>query len=259
MAGTMFSITNQKVAGFTPRWAEFRGFSLLFHNPGDCLQAHGARLALACDVDSDPALGFYRSLRDGVAALDPDLLTAAYGFCPLPSPSYHVTVWDGGNDANCAGVTGEQRPKLAAYLAGLPDGLTAENAITALALASPLAHRSDWHLEFQFDRLSVWGGLVARLAPTEASRERFDEFVEERRRLNVACADMFGIKASDNYSPHVSLSYFANREGAYQASAHLPAWNAAFAERMQGQTLLFASAGLYGFTDMASFFTFNHF
>ena len=251
----MFSITNQKVAGFTPRWAEFRGFSLLFHNPGDCLQSHGPRLDLACAVDSDPALGFYRSLRDGAAALDPDLLTAAYGFCPLPSPSYHVTVWDGGNDANCAQVTGEQRPKLAAYLAGLPEGLAAANDITTLALASPLVHRPDWQIEFQFDRLSVWGGLVARLAPTEASRERFQAFAEERRRLNAACAGAFGIKASDNYSPHVSLSYFANREGAHLASAHLPVWSAVFAERMQGQTLTFASAGLYGFTDMASFFT----
>ncbi len=251
----MFSITNKKVAGFTPRWAEFRGFSLLFDNPGGCLQAHGPRLNLACDVGSDPALGFYRSLRDGLTALDPDLLTAAYGFCPLPPPSYHVTVWDGGNADNSARVTGEQRPKLEAYLAGLPDSLTAANDLTQIALASPLMQRRDWNLEFEFDRLALRGAFVARLTPTEASRGRFEEFVEERRRLNTACFDTFGIKASDNYTPHVSLGYFANREGAHQASAHLPAWSAAFAEWMQGQTLTFAHAGLYGFTDMASFFT----
>lgn len=255
MAQIMFSITNNKVAGFTPRWAEFRGFSLLFDNPGDCLQAHGPRLDLACDVGSDPALGFYRSLRDGLTALDPDLLTAAYGFCPLPPPSYHVTVWDGGNADNCAQITGEQRPKLEAYLAGLPDNLPAANDLTRLASASPLVQRRDWDIEFEFDRLVLWGALVARLTPTEASRGQFEQFVEERRLLNAACFETFGIKASDNYMPHVSLGYFANREGTHQASAHLPTWNAAFAARMQGQTVTFTHAGLYGFTDIASFFT----
>lgn len=259
MAKIMFSITNNKVAGFTPRWAEFRGFSLLFDNPGDCLLPHGPRLDLACDVGSDPALGFYRSLKGGLTALDPDLLTATYGFCPLPSPSYHVTVWDGGNADNCAQVTAEQRPGLEAYLAGLPDSLAAANALTQLALASPLVQRRDWSLEFQFDSLALRGAFVARLVPAEASRERFQAFVEERRLLNAACFAAFGIKAYDNYAPHVSLGYFANREGKHLASAHLPAWNAAFAERMQGQTITFARAGLYGFTDMASFFTSNDF
>ncbi len=251
----MFSITTKKVAGFTPRWAEFRGFSLLFDNPGDCLVTRRMGWELACDVDTDPALGFYRSLRDGVAALNPDLLTAAYLFCPLPSSSYHVTAWDGGNDDNCAQVTGEQRPHLQTYLAGLPDGAGAANDLVQMARDSPLACRRDWQLEFQFDHLSVWAGMVARLVPTDASRARFAQFTEERGRLNAACLERFGIRASENYSPHVSLSYFANWEGALLASAHLPAWNAAFQERMQGQTLTLSSAGVYGFTDMASFFT----
>ena len=34
----------------------------------------------------------------------------------------------------------------------------------------------------------------------------------------------------------------------------LPDWNALFAERMQGVTLTFRQASLYGFTDMATFF-----
>lgn len=251
----MFSITTKKVAGFTPRWAEFRGFSLLFDNPGECLTPNGQRLELTCAVDSDPALGFYQSLRAGVKSLDPDLLTAAYLFCPLPPASYHVTAWDGGNDDNRTQITGNQRSLLAEYLAGLPDGIAAANDLTRLALDSPLVQRRDWYIEFEFETLALWGGMVARLVPTAASRSTYDQFVEERRRLNAACFESFGIKASENYSPHVSLSYFANREGAHLASAHLPTWNKAFAERMQGQTLTFAHAGLYGFTDMATFFT----
>ena len=30
----MIAITNKKVAGFIPQWASYRGFSLLFDNPG---------------------------------------------------------------------------------------------------------------------------------------------------------------------------------------------------------------------------------
>jgi hypothetical protein len=29
----MITITNHKISGFDPRWATFRGFSLLFDNP----------------------------------------------------------------------------------------------------------------------------------------------------------------------------------------------------------------------------------
>ncbi len=31
---TMFNVTNAKIAGFLPRWASFRGFTILFNNPG---------------------------------------------------------------------------------------------------------------------------------------------------------------------------------------------------------------------------------
>ena len=117
----MFSITNEKVAGFTPRWATFRGFSILFDPPGAGLLPSGNRLDLACDVAADPALGFYKRLRDSLTRLDPDRLTATYLFCPLPPPSYHVTVWDGGNDGNVGEVDGDARREMEDWLAGLPE------------------------------------------------------------------------------------------------------------------------------------------
>jgi len=252
----MFSITNEKVAGFVPRWAMFRGFSILFDNPGDCLTPSGSCLNLACDVETDAALGFYKSLRDSLARLNPDLLTATYLFCPLPPPSYHVTVWDGGNAGNVALVASDRRPVLQHLLASLPDALALPQEMTEPALVSPLARRRDWDIEFQFDRLALWSNvvLVARLSPTEASQEAFGQFVEERRRLNGSFYESFGIRASENYTPHVSLGYFANREGAQLATPCLREWDALFAERMQSLTLSFRRASLYGFTDMATFF-----
>ena len=37
----MFSITNKKVAGFIPRWADFRGFSILFDPSSGGLTPNG--------------------------------------------------------------------------------------------------------------------------------------------------------------------------------------------------------------------------
>ena len=92
----------------------------------------------------------------------------------------------------------------------------------------------------------------------DSSQEVFAEFVKERRRLNDSFHDSFhesfGIAAYEDYTPHVSLGYFASREGAQMARPCLRDWNALFAERMQGLTLTFQKASLYGFTDMATFF-----
>ena len=252
----LFSITNEKVAGFIPRWADFRGFSILFDPSGDGLTPDGPCLTLACDVEADPTLSFYRALRGSLTRLNTDLLTAAYLFCPLPPPFYHVTVWDGANDGNKSLVAPDRRPALDRLLAGLPDALTLPHEMTAPALGSPLIRRQDWDIEFRFDCLMIWGGVVtvARLSPTDVSQGAFAEFVAERRRLNESYQEAFGIRASQNYTPHVSLGYFANREGAQMARPSLPNWNALFAERMQSLTLTSRQASLYGFTDMATFF-----
>jgi hypothetical protein len=253
----VLSITNEKVAGFAPQWAEFRGFSILFDGPGNCLRPHGELLDLTCDVGGDPKLGFFKSLRDALDRLNPNLLTTTYSFCPLPSTSYHVTVWDGGNQENVTRMSDEQRPKLEDYLAALPEAAMRAHELTDMALASLLVLRRDWGVEFQFDGLMIWGDvvMVARLAPTDASQRAYERFVAERRGLNASFREKFGIGASEGYTPHVSLGYFANREGAQLAFPCLQEWNALFGERMRDLTLSFEHASLYGFTDMATFFT----
>jgi hypothetical protein len=252
----MISITNAKVAGFTPRWATFRGFSILFDNPGRCLTRAGRQHLLHCDLDGDPALGFYRSLRDSLARLDLASLTNTYLFCPLPPSSYHVTVWDGGNDANVGDVVPDHRHELELLLAGLPATLSEPNGLTALAARSPLVIGGA-AITFRYDRLYLWGhsGLVALLAPADAaSANRLREIEASRRALSAQCQQAYGISASDRYLPHVSLGYFANREGAQLAAAMLETWEGGFAGEMAGQLLPLTHASVYGFTDMATFF-----
>jgi hypothetical protein len=48
----MISITNAKLAGYIPRWAPFRGFSILSDNPGQSLTSTEQQRRLTCDVDA---------------------------------------------------------------------------------------------------------------------------------------------------------------------------------------------------------------
>lgn len=251
----MITISNQKIAGFEPRWADFRGYSLLFNNPGDSLTPSGARLDLDNPVDTDPDLGFYRALNNSITAFGREMLIRSYLFCPLPPPSYHVTVWDGCNAANVADVVPLHRTALEAQLKYLPSSLAQNNVLTDHVLASALADYK-FDITFCFDRLMKWGNnvLVAKLMPSEESQAQFQELVIRRSSLSAEFAALTGLNPSKQYTPHVSLGYFANQEAAQQATLCVDAWSAIVREQVGEQCLRFNSLSLYGFTDMAHFF-----
>ena len=253
--GLMITISNQKIAGFEPRWADFRGYSLLFDNPGDSLMSSGALLNLDNQIETEPALGFYRALNASLLVIGREMLTRSYLFCPLPPASYHVTVWDGGNDANVAAVVPPYRADMEAQLKHLPPSLAQQNPLTDLVGTSSLAaYKAE--LTFRFDRLVKWGNsvLVARLMPSEETQAQFQELVALRSLLSAEFAALTGLNPSKQYTPHVSLGYFANQEAAQQATPCVEEWSEKVREHVGNQCLRFCSVGLYGFTDMAHFF-----
>jgi hypothetical protein len=254
----MISITNTKVAGFAPVWAPFRGFSILFDTPGDALRRTGRYNLLACDVAGDPALGFYRALRDTLAALDVRLLTNTYLFCPLPPESYHVTVWDGANDGMLQQVEPQRRPAIEELLADVPAALHAPHPLIRIVRESPLVARRDWDLTFRFSHLTLVasGVLVAELAPVDAdAASRLQQLVDARLALSEQVHAAYGFGPRPGYWPHVSLGYFANREHTQLARGCLATWNDRFATHMDGRSFTFAHADVYGFDDMATFYT----
>lgn len=251
----MITISNQKVAGFEPRWADFRGYSLLFDNPGNSLTSSDALLNLDNEIDTDPELGFYRALNNSIAAIGREMLMRCYLFCPLPPSSYHVTVWDGGNAANVADTALPYRPELEEQLRGLPSSLAQKNSLTETVLSSALAGY-EGEIVFRFDRLLKWGNgvLVAALAPSEETKAQFQHLIQLRERLSGEFTERYSLKSSLRYSPHVSLGYFANQESAQQATPCIEEWSAKVGEQVGNQCLRFGSISLYGFTDMAHFF-----
>ena len=230
---------------------------MLFDNPGDGVSpGEKDLLKLDCSVDTNPDLLLYRALAGSLDSIGRDMLVDTYLFCPLPAHSYHVTVWDGLNDGNAGDVLEHYRPGVKDYLAGLPRSLLADNAFTGLADDSPLG-RENWTIRLKFDRLLKWGDrvLVARLAPADRDSEReLKIIVDHRRDLSARFRERFKARTTVDYSPHVSLGYFANTQYAGLATPQISRWDDVVRRKVDGLTIAFTGISLYGFTDMATFF-----
>jgi len=254
----MFQITNPKIAGVEPRWAPFCGFSLLFDNPGQSVSAMGRDwLKVDCQPDKNPELALYQSFTEFMDELDPSRLTKAYLFCTLPPYSYHVTVWDGLNDANAPRVPASDRPQLKRFLANLPGSLLTDDQFTAEIYHSPLLTVRNWSVAFKLHRLAKWGNrvLVARLKPADLDSERaLERIVDHRAALYTRYQERFQAELAGKYSPHVTLGYFANEAQAELATPEIDRWNAALQQKARQQCIRFSSISLYGFTDMVTFF-----
>jgi hypothetical protein len=255
----MITITQNKVAGFEPRWAPFAGFSALFDNPGSSLAVNGDLSKIACVLAEGGPLDLYARLEKTVEELDRDLLIRTYLFCPLPPSSYHVTVWDGINVDNIGSVKSAVRPDWSAFLDGLPFSLKAPPASLAVVTGSALRTWSD-SISLQFDKLTLWGNqvLVARLRPADdRSERRLADLASRRADLSDAAGRELGLSFSRGYSPHISLGYFANREHGQLAETRVEHWTERFRARLKESIVTYSSLDIYGFTDMASFFKLN--
>jgi hypothetical protein len=253
----MITITNTKIAGFEPRWASYRGFSLLLDNPGKSVSPMGKDwLKVNCSLD-DQDLQLYKGFEEFLDEVGRRRLTNTYLFCPLPSNSYHVTVWDGLNDGNVQDVSVSYRLKLDDFLENLPGSLLSDKEFTGEIHRSPLLTGLDWSITFQFSELTKWGDqvLVARLEPADqGSQTEFKRIVSDRKILSAAFQEKFQVKMRSDYSPHVTLGYFANEEYAELASSQIAPWTELVKERVKHLTITFRSISLYGFTDMVTFF-----
>jgi len=232
----MIPITHPKVAGFEPRWARFAGFSVLFNSHGDS--------------------AFLDGLAWTIEHLGRNDLIRRHLFCPLPPPSFHVTVWDGVNAENVDHLPASQRESWGRFLAGMPHPQTPAPAALGLVTHSILMQRPPQPIDFVFDDWTIWGEsvLVTRLkAADEVSAARLATLRADRTELDTRFREALGIGADHTYEPHVSLGYFADPAGARSAMRELVGWNALAKERLGHTRLTFSTLGIYGFADMSAF------
>ncbi|HVG42892.1 MAG TPA: hypothetical protein VM888_14875 [Chitinophagaceae bacterium] len=250
-------ITNPKITGIEPCWAPFHGFSLLFDNPKDGLTPMASKLRkLNSDIVNNPDLLFYKTIADSVTSIGRKLLIHTYLFCPLPSPSYHITVLDGLNEGNLQQVNSQHRPAIDDFLNNFPDSFAGQNPVITFAEDSLLLRKKDWNLSFKLDRLANWGNvsLVATLLPTDPYSSNYSKFIEERRILAVKFRNEFSINVSIDFYPHLTIGYFANESLAESFTPKIDEWTNALKNQAAEQRIIFNSISLYGFMDMTTFF-----
>ncbi|MEO1294431.1 MAG: hypothetical protein AAFW75_01250 [Cyanobacteria bacterium J06636_16] len=245
-------ITNSKLSGIQPCWADFRGFTLLFDNPGASLSQQGSLEY----VTVDPNLLFYQVLNSTLQQFKAEL-TGHYLFFALAPHSYHVTACDGGNVDNLACVKATHRDALKDFLEDLPESIGQANSFAECVNKSELLAKRDWKIRLEFDSLANWSdvSIVACLRPTDTeAAEQLDQFTEARRQLCTALQTSFAINPSATFVPHVTLGYFANCEYGQRTRSQIDKWQAVFSQAMANLSISFSSISLYGFTDMETFF-----
>ena len=231
----MVPITNPKLLGLEPRWAPFRGVSLVFNPPHD-----------------DALL---RALRAGVAAMSRDSLITEHFLRPLPPASYHVTVWDGVNDGKLPEVVPEFRAEWERFLQSIPTESFPDPLFREVR-NSDLCACPDWKLRLRCARIENWSdvSLVAHLEPSDAAAaESLRRIRIARDALSTAFGNKFGVRPHPDYTPHVTLGYFANAGLAASSAPAVARWNDALRQAMEGRVLALRRAHLSAFTDMTSF------
>ena len=245
-------ITNPKVATLAPTWRRFRGISVLFDNPGTRL-AGGVTPLEAMQVDAPDRQRLYDELAGVVAQVDAGAMRDRYGFCPLPRFSYHVTICDGPNERTLSG-DGAARHAAATLIARLPASLHLAPATLPYVCGAAVLQvvRAD-PITFAVSSVAIWRHVLAvRLEPATApSGSALARVARARAQLVDDLRAELGL-AVPAWRPHVSLGYFPNGAAARAAGATLPRWNGALAAG-DTSTITFASASVYGFTDMVSF------
>ncbi len=255
----MPNITNHKITDLAPTWADFRGFTFLFDNPNSAanlLDINHNLHKVNCSK-SDTSIAFYRVLNERLVDIGLGSSTNPYSFCPLPFHSYHVTYLDGINDKNKANLNPADRVAFNTFLKNLPDSLKSDTKFTRFQVPH-LSEKLEHPIHFEFDKLSNWGNkvLAARLKPSLESKEVYQILLRNRKRIfeNFLCPLGFSKRPElKDYTPHISLGYFANKEGGELTLTEIEEWTKTWKLMTENKTITFHHFSLYGFTDMATF------
>ena len=231
-------ITNPKLIGLEPRWATFRGISLLFVNPA-----------------SEADMGLYRALQEGLRQLEDDALINEKLLRLLPNTAHHVTVWDGVNDGNLSQVTPAFHSAWKEFLDEIPDPAASKSLLSDI-LSSELLKRQDWNLRLRCEQVENWSNisLVVRLVPAdEPSEASLQQLMTARDALSDAFEARFGVRPHPCYTPHITLGYFANETLAAAATEDVKRWNIDLLKRTEGLILPLHRILPSLFEDMTSF------
>ena len=222
-----------------PVFHPFRGFSCIFDDAGK-------------------EEVFYELTNLALQKIEPQTLVTTFLFCPLPLSSYHITVWDGINEGNLDSIDNRHKPYFQEFLNNISTSLELDAPFSKFLESNALIENKAWYIGLKFKELVIWPGgpvLVASLeAADEESKKELSKLEKHRTKLYQDFEKELGINMYREYTPHVTIGYFANKEGADKAIDHLSKWNKVFESTLNDATIRFNSVSLYGFENMTNFF-----
>lgn len=253
---------NKKIAQFNPLiWRSFKGTTFLFDNPNpaeNLLKTNKDLLKVNCTSD-DVDLELYHSLHIGLKHLDLNLLKRKYSFCSLPFESYHITFLSELNDGN--------KDKLAAafrveFEQSSAEKLLQNNRFDEIRVNN-FSEKIEDGISFEFKELSTFGGysvLVAKVQPIAEDKSKFLDLIKRRDSLIAESLEKFLISKEHispkilDFSPHITLGYFAHKTEAKGIELELAKWNEKITQATKNKTIQFENFSLYAFSDMVTFY-----
>ncbi|MEO0473703.1 MAG: hypothetical protein AAF206_29090 [Bacteroidota bacterium] len=251
----MREIDQDKIASLHPLlWADFRGYTFLFDNPGPPGDA-----GLLHNVVDHAQLTLYQKLFKALqnGPMKPLLLGA--NFCSLPLESYHVT-WLEGLDQ---GKMDQFPPEFGDALMRFCSAAEGEPDPSFFAPLGPLPKLPTEGIGFIFENLANWRGkvLAAKLRPHPDDLDTFDRLMSARKQLIQEHFGRFHPNPQELFRPfeaHISLGYFPFQSTGHNLQTYTSEWSLYLTETLQETAIRFFSISPFIFHDMVTFYRLLH-
>ena len=241
----------------TPHWQPFTGFSYIFDNPGDSFSLERSYKKVSVDVESDGSLALYKR----IAQASYDIVTAddlvnQYFFFPLPSSTYHVTVWDGLNQEHLKSVKISAKAAFDECFSDPPDSILNDWPPMKSQVQLRDAFRDIKSIRLRYKQLRARGStvLVVELEPADTdSAKQLESILVERLRLDDEFLEL-GKPRNQSYVPHVAVGYFSHAShGDGAIRRFMDSWMSVFDQTVTDGVIEFRSISLYAFLNMITY------
>lgn len=234
------------------KWKKFHGFSLLFSPKEGNFDGNLLSNKVA---NASP---FHKTLHQVFKdfSSQDSVLSHTNKFLKLDFASWHITVWDGINGGNFDLLQNNDTHYFSRFMQSL-EYSDVHHDIRDLIEKSIRWMNSSGQIRFAFRKLYNFENrvLVISLKPADLhSLDSLHKIKLIRRNLNKYFEENFGLPTGKRYLPHISLGYFVEEQSGKDFAFKHNELNTILEESLKGKTIDIDSVGLFGFSDMITFF-----
>jgi len=231
-------ITQKKIRSLDPEWSLFRGSTVLLEPMGIEFGASGAK-----EIFGD----LYRLIDE---AMPEDAWKEKFGFCRLPAETYHVTLADLVNDGNVHRIPASIRSSFG--LRNVELGREYPQELQNIVIESGLLNSPIAPVRWSVKGLEIINRSVMALVVEPIECDALSDVLDARNGLKRLLKAKLNIDLQD-FKPHVSVGYFANKDTAdlaLEESDHLSHLSKKVFDNREWS---FDSGHIYTFSSMSNY------